>query len=168
MTEPVLAHSGKITPEAMQLMLVARVACDTANDTTFDSMKAICDDLALLSRKSHRFPTENSLRQAQARLSKLVTVNVYRKNPILIQELAGPFKDNPAQLIMVKDLTLTDNQIRYFRENPPSDWLAPPGSIAIIHNDHDRFLVWGAGLDCKPLKDAKGKVRLVSVSVTRL
>jgi hypothetical protein len=165
---PALARGGKITPEALQLMVVARAACDTANDTTFDSMKAICEDLALLSRKSHRFPSENSLRQAQVHLFKLVTANVYRKNPILIKELAGPFKDDPAQLIMVKDLTLTDNQIRYFRENPPTDWLAPPGSIAIIHNDVDRFLVWAAGLDCKPLRDEKGKVRLVSVSVTRL
>lgn len=47
--------------------------------------------------------------------------------------------------------SLTAETVREWEESPPLSWRNPPGDITVITNDSDLIVVWGAGIDGKPI-----------------
>ncbi|MBI1270078.1 hypothetical protein GC174_06580 [bacterium] len=47
--------------------------------------------------------------------------------------------------------SLTAETVREWEESPPLSWSNPPGDITVITNDSDLIVVWGAGIDGKPI-----------------
>lgn len=57
------------------------------------------------------------------------------------------------------DYSLSPNTIDSYRNDPPSNWEAAPGTITAIGNGQGFFAIWGAGHDGKPIKDAPNSKR---------
>lgn len=58
----------------------------------------------------------------------------------------------PKRIRLVLDPSLTGTQADIWKESPPADWIATPGTITAICNNTDLILLWGAGINGKPLK----------------
>ena len=57
------------------------------------------------------------------------------------------------------DYGLSSGQIDSYRNDPPSNWEASPGTITAIGNGQGFFCVWGAGHDGKPITDGPSSKR---------
>src|SRR5262249_19539531 len=53
---------------------------------------------------------------------------------------------------LVYDPSLTANDANTWKESPPDDWEAPPGSITAISNSNDLVVIWASGVDGRPLR----------------
>jgi hypothetical protein len=60
---------------------------------------------------------------------------------------------NEIAVLIHVDLGLSSMRLAQFKTAVPDDWIAMPGTITIIHNTENLFLVWGAGVDGRPIKD---------------
>lgn len=65
--------------------------------------------------------------------------------------------DQMNRINLVYDPSITPNRIDDWAQNPPSDWVGPPGQITCIGNNQGFFIVWGAGRDGKPVKNPYNK-----------
>jgi hypothetical protein len=50
------------------------------------------------------------------------------------------------------EANLSAAQIGYWQKSKPENWIEMPGSITILHNDHNACCLWGAGVDGFPIK----------------
>lgn len=57
------------------------------------------------------------------------------------------------------DYGLTAGQIDSYRNNPPSNWEAAPGTITATGNGQGFFFIWGAGHDGKPITEGPNSKR---------
>lgn len=57
------------------------------------------------------------------------------------------------------DYGLTAGQIDSYRNDPPSNWEAAPGTITALGNGQGFFAVWGAGHDGKPITEGPNSKR---------
>ncbi len=55
---------------------------------------------------------------------------------------------------LINDTTLNGELINEYAEQPPDSWVADPGTIVAIGNEADTFIVWGAGIDGRPIRDS--------------
>jgi len=63
---------------------------------------------------------------------------------------------------IILDTGLNDDQVRQLEIQAPPLWRAQPGTITVINNGEDRYLIWGAGADRQSIRDeALGRNRLV-------
>lgn len=78
------------------------------------------------------------------------------------QNSTSPFKPNgaetaaPPQTVRIKistDPTISFIHANEWRKKMPEDWHDTPGTIHIVHNGHDSALIWGAGVEGKPVFD---------------
>ena len=51
------------------------------------------------------------------------------------------------------DNSLSEEEAQQWITNPPDDWQQPPGTISIIGNQSNMYVLWGAGADGRPLRD---------------
>lgn len=57
---------------------------------------------------------------------------------------------------------LTDFQVRQYMKKPPESWKQSPGTVTVISNGENMFLIWGAGADGRPIMNYKtGETRVV-------
>jgi hypothetical protein len=162
------ARAGrKITAAMMQEFVGAQLACDTANAAMFDGMTKVATRFAEICRKLRRFPNDyQEYVEVRDVLQKIVPVNPYSKSDVLAKQLAqlSPNTFGKAQSVAIlADSGLDAERIDHLRQAPDESWLAYPGSIGILHNRKNLFIVWGAGIDGKPLKDKDGQVRLLTM-----
>ncbi len=60
------------------------------------------------------------------------------------------------------NLSLTNNDIQQYLQQPPQEWTAAPGTITAMSNQTTTYLIWGAGRDGLPIRDPdSGKVRII-------
>jgi hypothetical protein len=69
-----------------------------------------------------------------------------------------PVLSAPTAVKIKVDLALSQLQLQNYVHEAPAAWHEPAGTISIVHNTERFFLVWGAGVDGKPLK-APGQSR---------
>jgi len=77
-----------------------------------------------------------------------------------MQESAKP----RAQIVF--DPSLQVSIVDKLSMEPDATWTAKPGTVVAVTNGYDLCLVWGAGVDEKPVRDASGKVRLTVLKTT--
>ena len=65
---------------------------------------------------------------------------------------ATPTQKVPTVVKIKVDLALSQFQMRNYLNLAPDTWSEPAGTITIIHNTEKFFLIWGSGVDGKPLK----------------
>lgn len=71
-------------------------------------------------------------------------------------------KYNRNRIKIFYDRSLNASDMAQLATNPPYDWQATPGTIGIVTDSAYYFVVWGAGIDGKPIRDpVSGNVRLV-------
>jgi hypothetical protein len=51
------------------------------------------------------------------------------------------------------DNSLSEIEAQQWLTQPPDDWQAPPGTISLIGNQQNMYVLWGAGRDGRPLRD---------------
>jgi len=153
-----------ISWESAQQQLAARATCDLADLTLSNAMEKARDEFAKLCLKQGHFPNgKRDCEQIANNLQNIVEKsNPYKKDTILKQQVDTEFPDRSPLILIVDDPTLSENKVRFYSQQPPTDWHATPGSIAIIHNEYDLFIVIGMDIDGKPIRDAKGHVRILS------
>jgi len=61
---------------------------------------------------------------------------------------------NSGKIQWAQDIGVNKTNLRDYLKNPPDSWQANPGTITIVSNLHDMFLVWGADKDGRPLRDS--------------
>jgi hypothetical protein len=111
-------------------------------------------------REQHgSFPEEgDETRSLETKLSVSAGENVYHINEAEVSAAAASIdrighsgKGACAVRILV-DLSLSPLRVAQYKQNPPSSWIAAPGTITIIHNTEKAYIVWGAGNDGRPIK----------------
>jgi hypothetical protein len=141
------------------------MACDNADDLTRTNMQSVAIQFSQICRQLKRFPRVQT-EYINARDSMLHTIdaNPYSQNPVLakeIESLPAETLGTKASIAILPDGDLTDCKATFLSDSPDPSWLAYPGSIGVLHNQNDMFIVWAAGIDGKPLHDKEGKVLLV-------
>lgn len=58
-----------------------------------------------------------------------------------------------SHLTISQEPMLTLETIRSYKKAPPQDWKAEPGSIFVITNGENIYVIWGAGADRTPISD---------------
>jgi len=94
-----------------------------------------------------------------------------RQNP------SSPFKPNQVETVTpphsVRIKITTDPSVSFtnanqWRNKMPEDWQDAPGTIHIIHNGYDSALIWGAGVEGKPVFDReKQRFKIVALRLGR-
>ena len=75
--------------------------------------------------------------------------------------------DAPTNVKIKVDLALSAILSESYRRAAPSSWRAEPGTITVFHNTEDYYLIWGAGLDGKPLTREGTDTPLLITTVAR-
>jgi hypothetical protein len=142
----------KIKPEMVQEQLAARVACQNADAELRRAIATASSDFSTVSRSLHHFPRNDSeLIEALRKVQALAEKNPYMKEKLLTPQISSQFGEGCAIGSVTADLSLTETKARDLQRFPPQEWQAYPGSICIVHNGANIFLVWAAGFDGKPL-----------------
>lgn len=84
---------------------------------------------------------------------------------------ADPDATTPAmhgRLRLQMDYSVEPNDVDIWKRTAaPDGWNAAPGTITVIGNNEGFFVVWGAGVDGRPVKDSSGtSIYLVPVTVS--
>lgn len=153
--------------------------CDSA---LFSQMREIAGWMDNWVVCNHRFPEQGDEQTfVLNQLNALIPNNPYVSGSFSVvsgadvnQQLAERDEDLPLQPIanagftgvsritLELDWSLTLNEIEAFSVEPPISWQAAPGTINVVSNNQYLFIVWGAGLDGKPIRDPlTGRVRMV-------
>jgi hypothetical protein len=147
-----LAKAPRIKPEMVQEQLAARIACQSGDTGMRAAIATAGSDFSAYSRSINHFPRNDSeLMESLRKLQALTEKNPYTKEKLLAPQISSQFGEGCAIGSITTDLTLTEASVRALQKFPPAEWQAYPGSICIVHNGADVFLVWAAGLDGKPL-----------------
>jgi hypothetical protein len=65
---------------------------------------------------------------------------------------------------IIADPTVSFAQAGEWRKKTPEDWRDEPGTIHIVHNGYDSCLIWGAGIEGRPVFDRdKQRFKLVAL-----
>jgi hypothetical protein len=157
------ARGGKphVPKELYQQMLAARVACDAADEALFGNMQQAGEAFAGFCRKRGFPRSTRELASIENELYTIANTNPYAKDPLLAQEVETHFPQARTQVSIDTDVGLSNAYINQLAQHTPELWHAVPGSLIIVHNDRDLFLIWAAGIDGKPLKDKNEHIRLV-------
>lgn len=76
------------------------------------------------------------------------------------------FKPAPhaVRIKIISDPSLSFVHADQWRKKMPESWREDPGTISIVHNGYDSCLIWGAGLEGKPVFDRdKQRFKLVAI-----
>jgi hypothetical protein len=148
--------------DLVEQMLAARVGCDRADSLMRANLSLACDQFAKGCLTLGRFPeSDQELSPLRSDLEKLVVANPYQSNSTLAQQMASQFPGAKAQLLILVDQFMNENSIRQMTAYPSTDLSGVPGSIKIIHNAYDTFVVIGIGIDGKPVLNNNGKPLIV-------
>ena len=162
---PATAKGTKgVSWESAQQQLAARANCDLADIALANAMEKTRNEFSKICLKQGHFPNDKHEceRIANNLQSIVAESNPYKKETILKQQVDSEFPDRTALVLIIDDPTLSENKVRFYSHEPPADWRATPGSIAIIHNEYDLFIVVGMDIDGKPIRDASSHVRILS------
>jgi len=147
-----------LAPDLLQQMLNARIGCDRADDAMRAGLAKACDQFTQRCRRLGRFPdSEQELLPMRSELEQLVAVNPYTSNPALGKQVESQFPNPQAHFLITVDMTLNENSIRQMTDHPSKELSGTPGSMKIVHNAYDTFIVYGIGIDGKPVPNSCGK-----------
>ncbi len=159
--------------ELYQQVAKAQAASEKDQAELLEKMQTIASEFKKYRAANGQFPEQGSMTDAlEQKLRVIAGVNPYADFPFStaaddpqFAAVHGEPNVDP-QDIDVKinvDLGLSNMGIEQFRTSVPDNWLAMPGTITIIHNTENLFIVWGAGVDGRPIHDgASGNYAVIS------
>jgi len=175
-TNPLCAQAQGDSSGMSQQMQFAK---DEADAQQYRQMERVASYLDQYCAQNHRWPDQGEEQQfIQQQLNQLVPINPYTQAgaPWLpTQGSEGPqdvsgnlpldqYYDNVPQGTRVKlvfDPSLNTTMAKEYINDPPEDWQRRPGAITAVSNNQDLFVVWGAGINGKPLRNMAGQMRLI-------
>lgn len=158
------ARQAKIPPELLQQLVASKIACNSADDSLSRSMDTAERKFSEFVMARNSFPrSQREALVACEDLQILANKNPYAQQPLLVKNALEQLPDANARAFVGYDPGISENMVRYWTQFPPEEWQAAPGSIAILHNGRDRFIVWGASIDSKPLRDENGAIHILNV-----
>jgi len=82
--------------------------------------------------------------------------------PAEVQAHAVAVKDVRVKIIADPTVSFTNAEI--WRKKMPDDFVSEPGTIQVVHNGFDSCLIWGAGVEGRPVFDRdRQRFKLVSI-----
>jgi hypothetical protein len=115
-------------------------------------MQAVAKEFDRFYRKAGRLPEEGNERETyQRQLSTVAGKNAYNAYDASSPQSTDLVPNGTVVRIQI-DMALSALQIPEY-ETKASRWckLAQPGTITIIHNTENFYLIWGAGVDGQPI-----------------
>lgn len=184
-------RNGSARADANAARMMRKMALEESNMQLYQQMVTVSSWLDQYLTWNHRWPeVGDETAWAQEQLNQQVPNNPYTRDKV--QLIAGldadpsyvsadddptdpdpsprltPSGDVPGtaanlnHVILKIDTSLTALDVQQYLWDPPLEWTAPPGTITVISNFRDMFVIWGAGADGKPLRDmATNKVKLL-------
>ncbi|HEY9787187.1 MAG TPA: hypothetical protein V6D17_17490 [Candidatus Obscuribacterales bacterium] len=153
-----------------QLMILqyrAEQAVSTADDALVQTALKVADAVVAFKRKTNRFPA--SWNEVAVLFPIRPTRNPYLQDDMLRTQLStqqANTNDRVNELVDIRvfsDVAVSPASIEHFRRFPPKDWKFPAGTITIIHNTENQFVIWCAGFDGLPIRE-KGKDRILLIA----
>ncbi|MCA0314140.1 MAG: hypothetical protein LCH63_09915 [Candidatus Melainabacteria bacterium] len=87
-------------------------------------------------------------------------LQISNENPMTV--FPDDSKYNRNRVKVIYDRSLNPQAVADLAIHPPYDWQGSPGTVGVVTDGLYYFVVWGAGIDGKPIKDPiSGNVRLV-------
>lgn len=124
-----------------------------ADNKLFANMKLLEEWLINFKKENGHLPELGSEQNnALADLATYLNPNPYSQTGIMT---ANERRICPLKFSV--NLTLDKKTSEQWECAAPDSWLAEPGSLAVISNTQDFFLIWGAGADRQPLHDTQSK-----------
>lgn len=163
--------AGKNYAEVYKEMLASVIKADSqlAND-----METVAETLQEFAQAQGHFPDPgDDIDGLSLELSALLPGNPFLGSGVSStdansksQPASGDFLDEYSQAPtasrakVVFDPSLNASFVDKLSQEPYSTWRAKPGTVVAVTNGYDLCLVWGAGIDETPVRDASGKVRM--------
>lgn len=162
------APRHRVPPELYHQMLEAQLAASKADEALYEDMQLVASQLSLFVTRNGRFPEPGPESTAVSRnLGHSLVDNPYFSDAMLALNLSsnGTRCDPAGTGIRIEvDLGLCPNSAHQLSQNGlPDSFKASPGTITIIHNTEDTLLVWGAGIDGKPIRNPKSGLPYVVI-----
>lgn len=129
-------------------------------DTVAETLKEFAD------AQGHFPDTGDDIAGLSLELSAVLPKNPYSPDSTSNSQPAADFMDAYEQPVkqeraqVVFDPSINERIVERLMTEPSADWKAKPGTVVAVTNGYDLCLVWGAGTDERPVRDANGKVRL--------
>lgn len=98
-------------------------------------------------------------------LSAVLPRNPYTSDTEAMKPRATDLLDEYSQVVntraqVIYDPSISETVVDRLSLQPSETWKAKPGTVVAVTNGYDLCLVWGAGIDERPVRDASGRVRL--------
>lgn len=131
----------------------AQKARQEADNKLSNNMKRLEDWLARFKNEHNHLPEQGSEQDdAIIELEAYLNPNPYSQTGIMASR-----ERRACPLRFITDLTLDRKKFGQWENAVPDNWVADPGSLTIISNTIDFFLIWGAGADHQPLRSPETK-----------
>ena len=134
-----------------------------ADNQLYKYMEMIANGMENFHAKYGHFPEpgeeQDKLRRA---LAKVATNNPYDPKIYNADTNEQLSKGEPIKIVFLVDGALTESFIKDTEKTAPKSWSTDPGTIVVITNGVDKFVVWGASADRLPIKEiGTGNTRVV-------
>jgi len=157
------AQSDNLTPQTLHEYSQVIQAAYQFDTDLFGQMEKISTCLKKFRDSNGKLPeTPDELMQNAAKSP--LAANPYEP---LRAALGDSGKDLPSgqerlSIQTFEEGAITSVQIDRLSKSPPSAWMGKPGTIHVLKDSMDSYIIWGAGADRLPIKSpASGKVRMI-------
>jgi hypothetical protein len=167
-----------------QMSSAQQMALEDQNEQMFTDMRRVAQWLDQYCLWNKRFPEfGDEMIQAQQQLNQLTPNNPYKDDQLTlgrgldaqpgfgnfdyqtnsynnadVYQMQYPVPDdqnaNLNRIQLSINNSLSEEQAQEWLRQPPEEWQAPPGTISAIGNQQNMYVLWGAGRDGRPLRDA--------------
>lgn len=134
-----------------------------ADNQLYKYMEMVANGMENFYAKKGHFP-EPGLEQDRLRraLAKVATNNPYNPKIYNADTNEQLSKGEPIKIVFLVDGALSEEFVQDAQKTAPKSWTTDPGTIVVITNGVDRFVVWGASADRLPIKQiGTGSTRVV-------
>jgi hypothetical protein len=148
--------------QLIQQMAEAQIKAQQDNEKLKVIMQRTLDAFKTYCHKTGSIPqSPRHIAYLERSLSELAGVNPFNEFPYRIAADDPTFVaahdttsgDRRKIAIHLKyEANLSAAQINYWQKSRPENWIEMPGSITILHDEHNACCVWGAGVDGAPIK----------------
>jgi hypothetical protein len=142
-----------------------------ADDEMFQQMQLVERKLCQFYGKLGHFPESEDEKAVFAKVvSKYIIGNPYR--PEFTDRVTGEKIIEPytVPLYIFSDPGITRQHLLAYIRKPPESWQADPGSIFVLTNGENLYLIWAAGADRLPIRDISTrelKARVIAKKISR-
>jgi hypothetical protein len=100
------------------------------------------------------FPlTDDEKESFRQSLLKNIVANPYKPQRMDLASYERLPEESPLSLNFLSDGTMTPYVVRQLVDKPPASWKADPGTMFVITNGDNYYVLWATSADCLPMRD---------------